>query len=929
MVQTLDQSTLQRDDELWSRFVEGNDRAAFETLVDAYRDNVFDLALRLLRNRALAEEVAQEVFLTMYTKRQARKPGVPLCAWLLKITRNVSIDCSRSNNQRKAREDRYAMSGTQSVEAKTVDVDSAELRASLDRLPEDFQVPVALHFLHGLSQPEIAQTLDLPLGTVGSRIARGIEKLRAELGVKAAGASMALGSVALLENALRTLPLAKAPSTVGVVSGSIGSIGSGAAKAGAKKLLVGKAVATSTLSAKAIGAVVVLTLAAGSAAVAISHNRTTPQAAAPAPIAAPKDDAKPAPSTGSKVGIVSQIKVVSDKVPDISSMEAWKKSYIKDGMTDEEKAMQVWRTVATFQHQDSGVMEYLQNENTLQDALKCFNVYGHSFCGMAAAHSMELARYIGLEARGYTINCHVVPEIKWDGAWHLLDSSLIVYFPKADKKIASVDEIVAAVKDWYAKNPDYWDDKAKDGIEEKLRKLHGENGWTGWKKGPELLNNCPTYSPNGWVPAATHGWYSTMLEYDGKPGTPFLYEMGFSQGYQVNIQLRKGEKLTRNWSNKGLCMESTPGCLKLTVADGNLAYSARMFGDIANGRIGNGTVEYNAPLQSEEFRDSALTYENLDDAAHVKDAARDGVLVIRMPSSYVYLTGQLNFKSAIGDGGEIQVLLSDNNGLDWKDVLKVNATGTQTADLKPFSYRRYDYRLKFVMKGKGTGLDSLSITHDIQHSQRPLPALGQGENKIAFSSGNEGTITIEGSHNKEAVGKQLLVSDFHPVANNVTIMPEIRVTAPKGDLTFPVETPGDMTRIRFGLSGRVHDKNDLWNLQVSFDDGKTFKTIDTLKGPARFASKWVTASDIPAGTHKALVRYAGENAAAAMIFDFRIDADYKQPAGGFVPVKVTYTWDENGKEKQDVHIAKSAEDAYTINCETKPTMKSIALELAE
>jgi len=163
--------------------------------------------------------------------------------------------------------------------------------------------------------------------------------------------------------------------------------------------------------------------------------------------------------------------------------------------------------------------------------MKVIHVYGHSYCGMAAAHAIELARYIGLEARGWTINTHVVPEIKWDNAWHLLDPSLIVYFPKADKTVAGVEEIVAGVKAWYATNPDYWD--GKHGIEEKLRKLHAEGGWNGWKKGPEILSRCPTYDPTGWVPAKSHGWYSQMQEYDGTAGNgpPVLYEMGYSQGY--------------------------------------------------------------------------------------------------------------------------------------------------------------------------------------------------------------------------------------------------------------------------------------------------------------------------------------------------------------------------------------------------------------
>src|SRR5438552_263045 len=70
---------------------------------------------------------------------------------------------------------------------------------------------------------------------------------------------------------------------------------------------------------------------------------------------------------GGEAGIVSLVKIVSDKVPDVSSMEAWKKSYITDGMTDEQKALAVWKTVATFQHQDACVNEYMQNEDSVQD----------------------------------------------------------------------------------------------------------------------------------------------------------------------------------------------------------------------------------------------------------------------------------------------------------------------------------------------------------------------------------------------------------------------------------------------------------------------------------------------------------------------------------------------------------------------------------
>jgi hypothetical protein len=91
----------------------------------------------------------------------------------------------------------------------------------------------------------------------------------------------------------------------------------------------------------------------------------------------------------------------------------------------------------------------------------------------------------------------------------------------------------------------------------------------------------------------------------------------------------------------------------------------------------------------------------------------------------------------------------------------------------------------------------------------------------------------------------------------------------------------------------------------------------------------VVFSDVPAGVRQALVRYAGTSRNITSIFNFRIDADYREPLGGFQPVRVTYEWEEGGQPKQDVHVARKPREKYTICCAAKPVMKSIALELAE
>jgi hypothetical protein len=164
--------------------------------------------------------------------------------------------------------------------------------------------------------------------------------------------------------------------------------------------------------------------------------------------------------------------------------------------------------------------------------------------------------------------------------------------------------------------------------------------------------------------------------------------------------------LVLNWFNKGLHVnmreDGEPGCLRKRVGEDDLAY-ARDYGDIAPGRIGNGVREYDVPLADGNFRTGMLVAENLIcrsetraknvPAVQVKDPSKPAVLEFRMPSSYVYLTGTLTFQAVVPKGGQIRVFFSDNNGLDWKELVTVTNSGERKVDLSPLVLRRYDYRL--------------------------------------------------------------------------------------------------------------------------------------------------------------------------------------------------------------------------------------------
>ncbi|MGH7144410.1 MAG: hypothetical protein ACREJ2_09840, partial [Planctomycetota bacterium] len=465
----------------------------------------------------------------------------------------------------------------------------------------------------------------------------------------------------------------------------------------------------------------------------------------------------------------------------------------------------------------------------------------------------------------------------------------------------------------------------------------------GWKNGPAVLATCPFYDENGWLPAKTHGFSSQMFEYDGSNN--FEFEYGYNEGYRVNVQLRPGEVMTRNWSNKGLQVDmdlgSGPGCLNGVIGQGDLEYS-RGLGDLANGRVGNGTIVYTVPLADAGLRDAALEYANLgtqqeDGQAptlHVKTAGQPGTFVLRMASPYVYLGGSIELAGTVAKGGSVKVSFSRNNGEDWHDIGGVTAAGDfkTTLDLKPLLYRLYDYRLKFELNGVGTGLSALTIAEDMQHSQRALPALGQGSNTITFSAEpQEGTIAVEAHVGNKTKGNQLLLTEFHPQMEGVK-QDEGALwmgDSGKGQITIPVTTPGVITHVRFGTHYRARSDKDQWAYELSFDGGKTWTTVDTVTGPTPATCKYDDFSQVPKGSRQVLVRFAGEQRNTLGIFDLSIHVDYIEPHGGFRPVQVTYLWTENGQEKKDVHVAKKPNETYTITCAGKPTMKSLIVELAK
>jgi RNA polymerase sigma-70 factor (ECF subfamily) len=167
------------------------DGRALEELYERYSRIVMSLALRMLLEPGAAEELTQEVFFRAWKQAGVYREGRGSYAtWLLSITHNMAIDEIRKRQRRPQRallDDPVAavaaiVDGDRPVEDHAwVGVLREEVAGALATLPGNQRAPIELAYFRGLTQREVANTLDVPLGTIKTRMRLGMRKLREEL----------------------------------------------------------------------------------------------------------------------------------------------------------------------------------------------------------------------------------------------------------------------------------------------------------------------------------------------------------------------------------------------------------------------------------------------------------------------------------------------------------------------------------------------------------------------------------------------------------------------------------------------------------------------------------------------------------------------------------------------------------------------------
>ena len=155
------------------------DEKGMELLFDHYGDTLFGVANKITKDEDLAKDVVQLSLMKIWDKIDTyNDKKSKLFTWIFRITRNTAIDKIRSANLKSDQEIQIEVSDVYNLGTETVKPDHLDLRKHLDSLDSKYQVVMEALFFQGMTQQEASEALDMPLGTIKSRLKIGLRELR-------------------------------------------------------------------------------------------------------------------------------------------------------------------------------------------------------------------------------------------------------------------------------------------------------------------------------------------------------------------------------------------------------------------------------------------------------------------------------------------------------------------------------------------------------------------------------------------------------------------------------------------------------------------------------------------------------------------------------------------------------------------------------
>lgn len=157
---------------------ERNDKA-ISLLYEHYGDTLYGVAFKVVRDEELAQDVLQESFVKIWKKSDTYDATkAKLFTWLFRITRNTAIDKLRSVNTKADKEIQIDVSDVYNLGVNSTRPEFMDVKENLEKIESKYQVVLDALFFQGMTQQEASDELDIPLGTIKSRLKIGLRELK-------------------------------------------------------------------------------------------------------------------------------------------------------------------------------------------------------------------------------------------------------------------------------------------------------------------------------------------------------------------------------------------------------------------------------------------------------------------------------------------------------------------------------------------------------------------------------------------------------------------------------------------------------------------------------------------------------------------------------------------------------------------------------
>lgn len=577
-------------------------------------------------------------------------------------------------------------------------------------------------------------------------------------------------------------------------------------------------------------------------------------------------------------GAVYNLKVVTDASPDYSDMESMVRSITSNWKTPEEKCWAVfyWNHIARRQ-----TAPMILHGLALTDPIRQFNDYGYTMCSTISGINCSIWDAMGLKAKYWDISNHTVPEVEYDGGWHMYDNSMSALYTLCDgKTLASVADIGkpgACAASGGRTEPGH------------IAKYHclmstSPHGFlTGADTARSLDEEYRCFNPNG-------------LKYRS-----YFYD--WDRGHRYILNLRQNEQYTRYYHSLGGSPEYYVPNEGKDPEAANPRYHLR----------GNGIRTWAVDLGKESFHQNAYSFSNVIavDPAGISPAKAggSGEIVFKVEGANV-ITG-LKIRANVSREAEAdaaRILISTVNGLAWHEVWHAQGIGEQKVDLQLVAEVNgaYEVLVKVLLTAAKTPstarLRTIEFETTTMLNSKTQPRLNIGKNVIYVGAGpREESIVLwpdlQGESYKKYVAeeKNIATAAKHPGYMGV-------MHAAKGGepayVVFKIDAPRDLTRVNYG--GRFYNRarNSRIELLHSFDHGQSWQRSWSLTNTSQpwDVLHYETVDHIPPGTQSVLLKYVldGPSAGsdACSIYAVRMEANHKPADERFEPLQVTFDWSE-------------------------------------